>query len=48
MAALALVGPRRREAFFFAGLVVFAALYSVGPATPLFSLVRRLPGFSQL
>jgi len=48
MAALSLVGPRRREAFFFAGLVVFAALYSVGPATPLFSLVRRLPGFSQL
>jgi hypothetical protein len=48
LALLALRGPRSRDAAFFVGLVIFAALYSVGPATPVFPLVRLLPGFSQL
>jgi hypothetical protein len=48
MALLSLVGPGRRKTVFFAGVAIFAALYSVGPATPVFSLVRLLPGFSQL
>ncbi len=48
LALLALTGPRRRPVVFFAGLIIFAALYSIGPATFLFPLVQRLPGFSML
>jgi hypothetical protein len=48
LALLALTGPRRRPILFFAGLTIFAALYAIGPATFLFSLIQRLPGFSML
>ena len=48
VALLGLLGPRRRDTLFFTGLIVVTALYSVGPATPVFSIVRLMPGFAQL
>jgi hypothetical protein len=45
---LAFLGLRRadRRTWFFGGVVVFAVLYALGPATPLFELVYRwVPGF---
>jgi len=41
-------GTRRREAFFWGGVVLFSLLYAVGSVTPLFPLLHRVPGFAQL
>ncbi len=48
LAIIALLGRRRGEASFWAGVVVFALLYAIGQATPLFPLLYRVPGFSQM
>jgi hypothetical protein len=48
LAVLGLSAPRRRQAAFWAGVVLFALVYALGPATPLFPLLQRLPGFAQL
>ena len=49
--ALALLGPTKadRRTWFFGGVVLFAFLYALGPATPLFELIYRwAPGFRWL
>ena len=48
LAFVSFFGQRRREAFFWGGVVLFSLLYAIGPATPLFPLSQRLPGFAQL
>jgi hypothetical protein len=49
LAPLAALSPRRTEAGFWAGLAAFAALFSLGDATPLFPfLFRWVPGFRWL
>jgi hypothetical protein len=48
---LALLGLKRadRRTWFFGGVVLFAILYALGPATPLFELIYRwVPGFRWL
>jgi hypothetical protein len=48
LAFVAFFGRRRHEAVFWGGVTLFALLYAVGPLTPLFGLLHRLPGFAQL
>jgi len=48
LAFVSFFSRRRREAFFWGGVVLFSLLYAVGPATPLFPLLHYVPGFSQL
>jgi len=48
LAFVSFFGQRRREAFFWGGVVLFSLLYAIGPATPLFPLLHRVPGFAQL
>jgi hypothetical protein len=48
LAFVAFFGQGRREALFWGGVVLFALLYAVGPATPLFPALHHLPGFAQL
>jgi len=48
LAFVALFGRARRQAFFWSGVVLFALLHSIGPATPIFPLLHYVPGFAQL
>ncbi len=48
LAFIAFLGPKRREAIFWGGVVLFALLHAVGTATPLFPLLHQIPGFAQL
>jgi hypothetical protein len=48
LAILAFFGSSRRESFFWGGVVLFSLVYAIGPATPLFPFLHRLPGFAQL
>jgi hypothetical protein len=48
LAFLALLGHHRKETLFWWGIVLFALLYAVGPALPIFPATRYVPGFAQL
>lgn len=48
LAFIAFLGPKRREAIFWGGVVLFALLHAVGTAAPLFPLLHQIPGFAQL
>ncbi|MFQ5616863.1 MAG: YfhO family protein [Anaerolineales bacterium] len=48
LAFVAFFGRARRAAYFWGGVVLFALLYAVGTATPLFPLLHLIPGFAQL
>jgi Bacterial membrane protein YfhO len=49
LAPLAILNARRRETWFWLGLVIFSVLFSLGSATPLYTLMfYGIPGFGYL